>query len=278
MYKILDKRNLSEAIYSMKIEAPLVARNAKPGQFIILRVTEEGERVVFTIADYNSSEGWVDIIVQRVGFTTELLGDKKVGDYLADFAGPLGMPSKLDGLKRVLCVGGGVGIAPLYPQIKYMKQKGTNVDVIIGARSKEILILEEEIETITDHLYITTDDGSAGQKGLVTDVMKKLFDDGNEYDEVIVAGPMIMMKFCSLLTEKYNIKTTASMNPIMVDGTGMCGCCRVTVGNETKYACVDGPDFDAHQINFDEAMRRLNMYQKEEEEAKDHQCRIGRGK
>jgi ferredoxin--NADP+ reductase len=276
MYKILEKRNLSEAIYSMKIDAPLVAKNAKPGQFIILRVDENGERVVFTISDYDNKAGWVDIIVQRVGFTTELLGGKEVGDSIEDFAGPLGKPSRLDNLKRVLCVGGGVGIAPLYPQIKYLKEQGTSVDVIIGARSQSIIILEDAITAIADHVYLATDDGTAGHKGLVTEVMEQLFNAGNEYDEVIVAGPMIMMKFCSLLTKKYGIKTTASMNPIMVDGTGMCGCCRVTVGGETRYACVDGPDFDAHQINFDEAMRRLTMYKAEEAEA--HQCKIGRGK
>ncbi len=276
MYKILEKRSLSSVVFFMKIEAPYVAKNARPGQFIILRVCDEGERVPFTIVDYDAKAGWVDIIVQIIGFTTELLAQKEAGDYLADFAGPLGMPSHLDGLKRVLCVGGGVGVAPLYPQIMYLYDHGTEVHSILGARNKELIILEDGVRAHSHQTYITTDDGSYGEKGLVTNVMKRLFDAGNQYDEVIAIGPVIMMKFCALLTKEYNIKTTVSMNPLMVDGTGMCGCCRVSVGGETKYACVDGPDFDGHLLDFDEAMMRQTTYKGEEANA--HQCKIGRGK
>jgi len=241
MYKILEKNTLAPTIKFMRVEAPLVARKAMPGQFIILRVFDEGERIPLTIADYNRDEGWVSIIFQEIGETTRDLGRLNEGDYILDFVGPLGKPSDLDILNNVLCIGGGVGIAPLYPQIKYLHEKGKQVDVIIGARNKEYVILEDKISGICNHLYVTTDDGSNGHKGFVTDVFRQLVDVGKKYDHVIAIGPLIMMKMVSKLTEEYGIPTTVSMNPIMVDGTGMCGGCRVTVGGEVRYACVDGP-------------------------------------
>ncbi|MFO7153583.1 MAG: sulfide/dihydroorotate dehydrogenase-like FAD/NAD-binding protein, partial [Caldicoprobacter oshimai] len=255
MYRILRKEKLAPGIWLMKVMAPFVARRAMPGQFIILRVKEGGERIPLTIADYDRQEGWVTIIFQEVGLTTRLLAKLNEGDGILDFVGPLGRASELDGLKRVLCIGGGVGVAPLYPQVKYLWEKGTSVDVIVGARSKEYLILEKEIRGICNNLYITTDDGSYGRKGFVSDVLKELLDQGNVYDRVIAIGPLIMMKVVSEITKQYNVPTVVSMNPIMVDGTGMCGGCRVTVGGEVRYACVDGPDFDGHLVDFDEAMR-----------------------
>ncbi|MBM7582134.1 ferredoxin--NADP+ reductase [Caldicoprobacter guelmensis] len=270
MYRILRKERLAPGIWLMKVEAPFVARRAMPGQFIILRVKEEGERIPLTIADYDRQQGWVTIIFQEVGLTTRLLAKLNEGDNILDFVGPLGRPSELDGLKRVLCIGGGVGVAPLYPQIKYLWEKGTSVDVIVGARSKEYLILENEIRGICDNLYITTDDGSYGRKGFVSDVLKELLEQGNKYDTVIAIGPLIMMKVVSGITKQHDVPTIVSMNPIMVDGTGMCGGCRVTVGGEVRYACVDGPDFDGHLVDFDEAMRRQRMYREEEE----HICKL----
>ncbi|MCM8900004.1 sulfide/dihydroorotate dehydrogenase-like FAD/NAD-binding protein [Caldicoprobacter algeriensis] len=270
MYRILQKEKLAPGIWLMKVMAPFVARRAMPGQFIILRVKEGGERIPLTIANYDRQEGWVTIIFQEVGLTTRLLAKLNEGDSILDFVGPLGRASELDGLKRVLCIGGGVGVAPLYPQIKYLWEKGTSVDVIVGARSKEYLILEKEIRDICNNLYITTDDGSYGRKGFVSDVLKELLDQKNEYDKVIAIGPLIMMKVVSEITRKYGVPTVVSMNPIMVDGTGMCGGCRVTVGGEVRYACVDGPDFDGHLVDFDEAMRRQRMYREEEE----HICKL----
>ncbi len=270
MYRILRKEKLAPGIWLMKVMAPFVARRAMPGQFIILRVKEGGERIPLTIADYDRQEGWVTIIFQEVGLTTRLLAKLNEGDGILDFVGPLGRASELDGLKRVLCIGGGVGVAPLYPQVKYLWEKGTSVDVIVGARSKEYLILEKEIRCICNNLYITTDDGSYGRKGFVSDVLKELLDQGNVYDRVIAIGPLIMMKVVSEITKQYNVPTVVSMNPIMVDGTGMCGGCRVTVGGEVRYACVDGPDFDGHLVDFDEAMRRQRMYREEEQ----HICKL----
>jgi len=272
MYKILEKKVLAPAMKFMRVYAPLVARKAMPGQFIILRVMEGGERIPLTIADYSPDEGWVSIIFQEVGETTRDLGRLEEGEYIRDFVGPLGRASELDGFGRVLCIGGGVGTAPLYPQIKYMHEKGTRVDVIIGARSKDYVILEEPVRANCANLYIATDDGSYGQKGFVTDVLKQLIESGEKYDHIIAIGPMIMMKMVSRLTKEYGIPTTVSMNPIMVDGTGMCGGCRVTVGGITKYACVDGPDFDGHLVDFDEAMRRSQMYKQEEQQQ--HSCRM----
>ncbi len=276
MYEIIEKRELAPGIKLMKVKAPLVAKKARPGQFIILRVMEEGERIPLTIADYDREEGWVSIIFQEVGFTTKALGMLEQGDSILDFAGPLGRASDLDGRQRVLCIGGGVGVAPLYPQVKYLHEQGTHVDVIIGARSKEYIILEDEMRKLSKNMYISTDDGSYGYKGFVTYVLKDLIKQGNKYDEVIAIGPLIMMKSVSQITKEHNIPTTVSLNPIMIDGTGMCGGCRVSVGGEIKYACVDGPEFDGHLVDFDEAMRRQQMYRNEEKRA-EHECRLYKG-
>lgn len=276
MYKIIEKKQLSDVgnrVFMMKVEAPRVAKKAMPGQFIILRVMEGGERIPLTIADYDREEGWIKLIYQEAGLTTRLLSDLEEGEAISDLLGPLGQPAHLDDVDRVLCIGGGVGIAPLYPQVRYLHKRGAHVDVILGARTADLLILEKAMEENSDHLYIATDDGSKGEKGLVTDVIKRLMDGGEKYDMAIAIGPLIMMKFVTLTTKEYDLPTMVSMNPIMVDGTGMCGGCRVSVGGETKYACVDGPDFDGHQVDFDEAMRRQQMYKTEEQEA--HQCRIG---
>ncbi|HHU62857.1 MAG TPA: sulfide/dihydroorotate dehydrogenase-like FAD/NAD-binding protein [Clostridiales bacterium] len=269
MFKIVKKEKLAENLYWMDIAAPLVAQKAMPGQFVILRVHDRGERIPLTIADYDRKKGIVTIIFQAVGKTTILLATKEQGGFIQDFVGPLGTESKLDGFERVLCIGGGVGIAPLYPQVKYLFQKGTHVDVILGAKSKEYIILEEQIRKVAHDVYITTDDGSYGQKGFVTDAAKALLDAGHKYDHVIAIGPLIMMKMVSKLTKEYGISTTVSMNPIMIDGTGMCGGCRVTVGGQVKYACVDGPDFDGHLVDFDEAMRRQSVYKDHEKSALD---------
>lgn len=273
MYKILEKKALGPGMWYMRIQAPLVARRAMPGQFIMFRITEEGERVPLTIADFDRQEGWVTIIFQEVGFSTKQLGRLEQGDHILDFAGPLGQPSVLDGFKKVLCIGGGVGIAPLYPQIKQLSQAGASVSVIIGARSKDYIILEEEIKGLSDSLYIATDDGSYGQKGFVTDILKDLITkQASKYDLVIAIGPLVMMKAVADFTRAFALPTRVSLNPIMVDGTGMCGGCRVTVGGQTKYACVDGPEFDGHLVDFDEAMRRQGMYK--QEERVDHFCRL----
>ncbi|MFY9177859.1 MAG: sulfide/dihydroorotate dehydrogenase-like FAD/NAD-binding protein [Caldicoprobacterales bacterium] len=272
MFEILDKRILAPNIVLMKVKAPLITKKAMPGQFIMLRVSEEGERIPLTIADYDRQEDSISIIFQEVGFTTRDLGNLEAGDYIRDFAGPLGRGSNLEGLNKVLCVGGGVGIAPLYPQIKFLGEQGSYVDVVIGARSSDYVILQDEIKNYAANTYITTDDGSLGHKGFVTDIVKELIDRGNQYDSVIAVGPLPMMKAVCDITKKYNIPTTVSMNPIMVDGTGMCGGCRVTVGGKVYYACVDGPEFDGHLVDFDEAIRRQHMYKKEEQI--EHDCRI----
>lgn len=273
MFEIMEKRTLGPGIVLMKVKAPLIAGKAMPGQFIMLRVSEEGERIPLTVADYDRGEGSITIIFQEVGYTTKELARLSPGDFIRDFAGPLGMPSRLDGQGRVLCVGGGVGIAPLFPQIKYLYNQGTDVDVIIGARSSDYLILVDEIRDSSSNIYLATDDGSLGHKGFVTDIVKRLLEDDNRYDLVIAVGPLVMMRAVSSMTKEYNIPTTVSMNPIMVDGTGMCGGCRVTVGGKVYYACVDGPDFDGHLVDFDEAIRRQQMYREEEKEA-EHNCRI----
>ena len=267
MYQILRKKQIGPETFSMDVLAPRAARRARPGQFIMLRISRDGERIPLTVAGWDPEEGSVKIIFQAVGFTTRKLAAMEPGESLADFLGPLGKPAVLPDRGRVLCVGGGVGVAVVYPEVKALYESGVDVDVIIGARSENLLILEEECRAVCNRLFITTDDGSKGRKGLVTDVIKELFDAGDVYDEVITIGPVIMMKFVCLLTKKYGVRTTASMNPIMVDGTGMCGCCRVTVGGEVKYACVDGPEFDGHLIDFDEAMKRLNTYKEEEKAA-----------
>ena len=273
MYKILSKQNIAPSIYKMVVEAPRIAKKALPGQFIILRVTEDGERIPLTISDSEKDAGTVTIIYQEVGMTTKLLTTKNVGESLSDFVGPLGKPSELEGLKKVLCIGGGVGTAVVYPDVKYLHENGATVDVIIGARSADYLILEDEISKRCRNLYITTDDGSKGHKGFVTDKVKELLEGGEVYDEVYAIGPMIMMKFVAATTKQFGVKTMVSLNPIMVDGTGMCGGCRVVVGGEVKYACVDGPDFNGHEVDFDDVMKRLSTYKDiEEEHSKNHPC------
>ena len=276
MYKITKKRLLTENIYLMDIEAPRVAKSANPGQFIIVKTDEKGERIPLTICDYDKEAGTVTIVFQVVGTSTEEMANYNEGDYFEDFVGPLGRASELveedlEDLKKknILFVAGGVGTAPVYPQVKWLASKGVKADVIVGARNKDIAILQEEMEAVAGNYYLATDDGSSGYKGLVTDKIKDLVEkEGKKYDLVVAIGPMIMMKFVSLLTKELGIPTIVSMNPIMVDGTGMCGACRVMVGDEVKFACVDGPEFDGHLIDFDQAMRRQAMYKSEEGRAK----------
>ncbi len=274
MYKIVKKEELNANVTLMDIEAPLIAKKAEPGQFIMLRVDEEGERIPLTIADFDRQKGTVTIIFQIVGATTEKLNHLKTGDYIADFVGPLGRKTETDGIKKVEIVGGGVGCAIAYPVAKKFHELGVEVHSIIGFRSKDIIILEDEFRAVSDKIIITTDDGSNGNKGFVTDALKSLLDSGEKYDEVITIGPLIMMKFISKLTKQYNVKTRASMNPIMVDGTGMCGGCRLTVNGETKFACVDGPEFDAHAVDFDEAIARTQMYKTFEQGAREKTCNL----
>lgn len=266
MYRILKKERLNDSVTRMVIKAPFVAEKAQPGQFIILRVDKDGERVPFTIADYDRENETVTIIFQVVGAETSLLNMKNEGDYIEDFVGPLGNPTKTDGYKKVAVVGGGVGTAIAYPVAKKFALGGAVVHSIVGFRSKELVILEEEFRAVSDKYVLVSDDGSTGKKGFVTDALKELIDSGEKYDLVIAIGPIPMMKFVSKLTKEYSIKTIVSMNPIMIDGTGMCGGCRLTVGGETKFACVDGPEFDGHLVDFDEAMERGAMYKKFERE------------
>ena len=275
MAKIITKRRLNPTVTLMEVSAPLIAKKALPGQFIILRVDEKGERIPLTIADYDREKGTITIIFQKVGLTTELLDTLEEGDDILDFVGPLGRPTELEGVKKVAVIGGGVGCAIAYPQAKYLHEHGVAVDVIAGFRSKDIVILEEEFRAACDHLYLTTDDGSYGEKGLVTDKLKALIEAGNQYDVVIAIGPIIMMKFVCKTTVPYGIKTLVSLNPIMIDGTGMCGGCRVSVGGQMKFACVDGPDFDGHQVDFDELMARNAAYKEREAQVRrDHACRL----
>ena len=275
MAKIITKRRLNPTVTLMEVSAPLIAKKALPGQFIILRVDEKGERIPLSIADYDREKGTITTIFQKVGLTTELLDTLEEGDDILDFVGPLGRPTELEGVKKVAVIGGGVGCAIAYPQAKYLHEHGVAVDVIAGFRSKDIVILEEEFRAACDHLYLTTDDGSYGEKGLVTDKLKALIEAGNQYDAVIAIGPIIMMKFVCKTTEPYGIKTLVSLNPIMIDGTGMCGGCRVSVGGQMKFACVDGPDFDGHQVDFDELMARNAAYKEREAQVRqDHACRL----
>ncbi|NLM11356.1 MAG: sulfide/dihydroorotate dehydrogenase-like FAD/NAD-binding protein [Clostridiaceae bacterium] len=276
MFKILEKRVLNPDVKLMVIDAPVVAKKAEPGQFIILRVREGGERIPLTIADYDRENGTVTIIFQEVGKTTRLLGTLNEGDYILDFVGPLGIASHFENVKNVAVIGGGLGAAIAYPQAKKLNSMGVKVDAIIGFRNKDLIILEEEMKKASNRLFVTTDDGSNGNKGFVTDVLRKLIEEGNKYDLVIAIGPLVMMKAVSDLTKSYGVKTVVSMNPVMIDGTGMCGGCRVTVGGEIKFACVDGPDFDGHLIDFDEAIRRQAMYKTEERQSlEEHYCRLG---
>ncbi len=274
MYKILRKKLLNPTVTLMEIEAPLIAKKAEPGQFIILRTDENGERVPLTIADFDRERGTVTIIFQIVGATTEVLNHMEEGECLKDFVGPLGRATDTEGKKKVAVVGGGVGCAIAYPVVKKLHEQGSEVHAIIGFRSKELVILEEEFKANSTKMLLMSDDGSCGEKGLVTDALKKLIDSGVQYDEVITIGPLIMMKFVSKLTKEYSIKTIASMNPIMIDGTGMCGGCRLSVGGKTKFACVDGPEFDAHEIDFDEAIARSAMYRPFEKKAHEEVCRL----
>jgi ferredoxin/flavodoxin---NADP+ reductase len=270
MYEILTKKSLSPTVKLMEIKAPLVAKKAKPGQFIILRIDAHGERIPLTIADYDRKKGTITIIFMEVGKTTKQLGAMKKGDSIQNFAGPLGIPSEIEKYGMVVCIGGGVGIAPLYPIIRALKEAGNHVISILGARNKELLMLEEEIEKYSDELFIATDDGSKGHKGFVSDVLQKLIDEGTKIDVVWTIGPVIMMKVVAHLTREYDLKTIVSLNPIMVDGTGMCGGCRVTVGGKTKFACVDGPEFDGHQVDFDNLMLRNRRFIDEEK----HACKL----
>ena len=274
-YRIIKKKDLNPQIFLMEIEAPLVAKKAEPGQFIILRIDEKGERVPFTIADFDREKGTVTIIVQAVGKTTKELSKLDENDTVLDFAGPLGMPTELEGLKKVAVIGGGLGTAIAYPQAKKLHKMGSDVTVIAGFRNSDFIILEDELNAVSDNLIITTDDGSNGTKGFVTDRLKELLEKGEKFDEVIAIGPLFMMRAVCRVTKEYDIPTTVSMNPVMIDGTGMCGGCRVIVGGEVKFACVDGPDFDGHKIDWDAAINRQQMFKKYEKESEEHNCRIG---
>lgn len=274
MVRVRKKESLNETVSKMVLEAPMIAKKAQPGQFVIVRAKEESERIPLTIADYDRKEGTVTIIYQIVGAGTMELDTVREGEYVQDLVGPLGKASETQGLHKVAVVGGGVGCAIAYPLAKKLHGQGAEVHSVVGFRSRDLVILEEEFEAVSDKLCMMTDDGSYGQKGLVTQALEELILAGNEYDEVIAIGPLAMMKFVSLLTKKYGIKTVVSMNPIMIDGTGMCGGCRLTVGGQTKFACVDGPDFDGHEVDFDEAMHRGAMYREFEAHVREAACRL----
>ena len=274
MFRIVEKQPLNPTVTKMVIEAPLVARKAKAGQFIILRASDDGERIPLTIAGYDRDKGTVDIIFQIVGGTTMELNALNEGDFLPDFVGPLGKASEVEGFKKVAVVGGGVGCAIALPVAQALHENGCEVHAVVGFRTRDLVILEDEFSACSSKVCMMTDDGSYGAKGLVTNALEALINEGNEYDEVIAIGPVIMMKFVCAVTKKYNIKTIASMNPIMIDGTGMCGGCRLTVGGETKFACVDGPDFDGHLVDFDEAMQRGAMYRDFEQHRRDEFCNL----
>ena len=275
MYKIVRKKDLNSAVCLLEIEAPFVAKKAKAGQFIIFRIDEMGERIPLTIAGYDREKGTVTIIFQKVGFSTIALGNMNEGDYIQDFVGPLGKPSEVEGHKKVCVVGGGVGCAIALPTAQAFKEAGAEVDVIIGFRSKDIVILEDEFRAASDNMYLMTDDGSYGEHGFVTVKLQQLLEAGNEYDCVLAIGPIPMMKFVSKTTEPFGVKTMVSLNPIMIDGTGMCGGCRVTVGGEVKFACVDGPEFDGHQVDYAELMSRNATYREREAEVTEtHTCRM----
>ena len=274
MFNILRKQTLNPTVTLMDVHAPMIAKKAKPGQFIILRVDKDGERVPFTIADSDPETGRVTIIFQIVGASTEALNHLNEGDQIHDFVGPLGRPTETEGVKKVAVVGGGVGCAIAYPVTKKLFESGAEVHSIIGFRSKDLVILESEFEAASSRLVKVSDDGTYGEKGLVTDALKKLLDNGEQYDEIFAIGPLIMMKFVCALTKTYGVKTTVSMNPIMIDGTGMCGCCRVSVDGKMKFACVDGPDFDGHAIDFNETMARSQLYRPFELKAHEALCNL----
>ncbi|MFI3279447.1 MAG: sulfide/dihydroorotate dehydrogenase-like FAD/NAD-binding protein [Rikenellaceae bacterium] len=290
MFEVLEKQEIAPSISLMKIKAPRVASSAKPGQFVIVRTDERGERIPLTIADFNAAEGWVTIVIQTIGVSTKHICSLEVGESLADFAGPLGHPSDfvaepLEEVKsrKYLFVAGGVGAAPVYPQVKWLHEHGVEADVIIGAKNSDMLIFEEQMAAVASNLYICTDDGSKGFKGLVTAKIEELVAQGKQYDICIAIGPMIMMKFVTLTTKKFEMPTIVSLNTLMVDGTGMCGACRVTVGGKVRFTCVEGPEFDGHQVDFDEALRRIGMYKSLEQRAAaieaerqaGHKCKIG---
>ena len=274
MYKIIQKKSLNPTVTLMEVEAPLVARKCEPGQFIILRAKEDSERIPLTIAGYDREKGTVTIIFQIVGGSTEILNSLNEGDSIQDFVGPLGKATETEGLKKVAVVGGGVGCAIAYPVAKKLHDIGCEVHSIVGFRNEDLIILKEEFEAASDKYVLMTDDGSAGEKGLVTAALERLIESGEQYDEVIAIGPLIMMKFVVAVTKKYNVKTVVNMNPIMVDGTGMCGGCRLTVGGQTKFACVDGPDFDGFEVDFDEAMARGASYKPFEQKAREEACNL----
>ncbi len=274
MFKITEKKILNPTVTLMKIEAPRIAKKAEPGQFIILRVDEIGERIPLTIADYDREAGTVTIIFQIVGTTTMKLNEKNEGEYISDFVGPLGRPTHTEGLKKVCVIGGGVGCAIAYPVTKKLHDLGVEVHSVVGFRNKDLVILEDEFRAASDKYVLMSDDGSAGTKGLVTNALRELIESGEEYDEVIAIGPLVMMKFVCQLTKEFGIKTVVSMNPIMIDGTGMCGGCRLTVGGKTKFACVDGPEFDGHEVDFDEALSRGGMYRAEESASREAHCNL----
>ena len=284
MFRIVEKRLLAPDIWLMNVEAPRVAKAAQPGQCVIVRGTDDGERIPLTVADYDREQGTISIVIQAVGASTRKIVALEEGGALADFAGPLGQPSEFihetpEALRarKFLFIAGGVGAAPVYPQVKWLHEHGVEADVIVGARNREMLIITDELRKVAGNLYLSTDDGSAGFHGNVTALMKDLIDNrGKRYDEIVTIGPMIMMKFVALAAREYGIRTIASLNTLMIDGTGMCGACRVSIGGKMKFACVDGPEFDASLIDFDEAMRRQRMY-KSKESVADHRCRIGRG-
>ena len=274
MFTIVKKERLNPTVTKMVIDAPYVARKAEPGQFIIFRAHEDSERVPLTIADFDREAGTVTIIYQIVGGSTMELDAMNEGEALCDFVGPLGVATHTDGLKKVAVVGGGVGCAIAYPVTKKLHELGAEVHAVVGFRNKDLVILEDEFKAASDKLVMMTDDGSYGEQGLVTAALEKLIQEGNAYDEVIAIGPLVMMKFVCAVTKKYGVKTVVSMNPIMIDGTGMCGGCRLTVGGETKFACVDGPDFDGHLVDFDEAMKRGSMYREFEQHAREAHCNL----
>lgn len=277
MYKIVRKKSLNPTVTLMEIDAPKVAKKAQPGQFIILRTDENGERIPLTVADFDREKGTVTIIFQIVGATTEKLNHMEEGDCLSDFVGPLGRATHTDGLKKVCVVGGGVGCAIAYPVAKKLHQLGCEVHSVVGFRTKDLVILEDEFKAVSHKLLLMTDDGTAGEKGLVTAALKSLIEAGEQYDEVITIGPLVMMKFVCALTKEYGIRTVASMNPIMIDGTGMCGGCRLSVGGKTVFACVDGPEFDGHLIDFDEAISRSDMYKGFERKKHGDTCNLFKG-
>ena len=277
MFPIVKKRVLNPTVTYMEILAPHIAKKAQPGQFIMLRINEDGERIPLTIAGYDREAGTVTIIFQKVGYTTYALDELNEGDSLLDFVGPLGVPSEFEGLKKVCVVGGGLGVAIAYPQAKALHDMGVEVDFIVGFKNKDLIILEEEFNNACTNLFVMTDDGSNGHKGFVTAALEEQLNAGVKYDAVIAIGPLIMMKVVCDMTRDKGIKTIVSMNPIMVDGTGMCGCCRLTVDGQTRFACVDGPDFDGHQVDFDELMKRNAFYKKQEAHDSEHVCRLTGG-